>query len=212
MSDIINILLVGVGGQGTILAGKVLARAAVLWGRDVKFSEIHGMAQRGGSVVTQVRLGAQVPSPVIDPGTADFLLSFEQLEALRWAPMVRPGGLVLMSTQIIEPAPVLLGQAQYPTDIMEQLRARGPLVAVDAPALGAAAGNARTGNVGLLGCLARHLPLPRALWQQALDEVVPERHRAVNQRAFATGWETQPQGAQPPSAEPAAAPPTAEEA
>ncbi|HEY3266045.1 MAG TPA: indolepyruvate oxidoreductase subunit beta [Armatimonadota bacterium] len=188
MADALNVLIVGVGGQGTILAGKVLARVAVLSGKDVKFSEIHGMAQRGGSVVTQVRIGDAVHSPTIDPACADFLLAFEQLEGLRWAHMLRPGGTIIVSTQRIDPATVLMGVAVYPSDVLEQLALRGVVVALDALEMACAVGNSKASNVVLLGRLARGLGLSRDLWEQALRDVIPARHLEVNEAAFAAGW------------------------
>ena len=188
MSDTWSIFIVGVGGQGTILAGKVLARVAMLRGQDVKFSEIHGMAQRGGSVVTQVRLGASVHAPTIDPGTADVVLAFEQLEALRWAHMLRPGGTLIMSTQTIMPMPVIMGAAEYPADIEARLAGGGPVHALDAFGMAMAAGNAKASNTVMLGRLAREMDIPRETWERALAEVVPPKHQAVNQRAFEAGW------------------------
>lgn len=183
-----NVLLVGVGGQGTILAGKVLSKAAMLAGLDVKYSEIHGMAQRGGNVVTQVRMGKQVFAPTIEPGEVDFLVAFEQLEALRWAHALRPQGKAVVSTQMIDPMPVLMGAAKYPNGILDTLRARGSLVTVDAPALAHEAGDARSGNVVLLGCLARDMGLERAFWEQAIRETVKPRFVEVNLRALGLGW------------------------
>lgn len=188
MPDTWSILIVGVGGQGTILAGKVLARVAILRGRDVKFSEIHGMAQRGGSVVTQVRLGSAVGAPVVDPGEADVVLAFEQLEALRWAHMLRPGGTLIMSTQTMMPMPVITGAATYPDDIPSLVAGRGPVHVLDAPRLAADAGNVRASNVVLLGRLAHEMDIPRETWERALSDVVPPRHLAANQRAFEAGW------------------------
>jgi len=188
MSETWSILIVGVGGQGTILAGKVLARVAMLRGRDVKFSEIHGMAQRGGSVVTQVRLGDAVHAPTIDPGTADVVLAFEQLEALRWAHMLRPGGTLIMSTQTIMPMPVITGAAEYPADVEARVAGRGPVHALDAFGMAVEAGNSKASNTVLLGRLARELDIPRETWERALADVVPPKHLAVNQRAFEAGW------------------------
>ncbi len=188
MSETYSILIVGVGGQGTILAGKVLARVAMLRGQDVKFSEIHGMAQRGGSVVTQVRLGETVYSPTIDPGTADVILAFEQLEALRWSHMRRPGGALIMSTQTIMPMPVITGAAEYPSDVEERVARGGPVYALDAFGMALAAGNPKASNTVLLGRMARELDVPRETWERALADVIPEKFLAVNLRAFAAGW------------------------
>lgn len=188
--DVKNILIVGVGGQGTILAGKVLSRAAVLSGLDVKFSEIHGMAQRGGNVVTQVRIGEKVFAPLIDAGTADAVVAFEQLEGLRWAHMLKPGGRIIVSTQVIAPMPVLTGAAVYPDDALERMGERATVMALDADQVAAGCGNARASNIVLMGCLARLLDLPRALWDQALRETIKARHLDLNLRAFEAGWQS----------------------
>jgi len=187
-TDVYSILIVGVGGQGTILAGKVLARVAMLQGRDVKFSEIHGMAQRGGSVVTQVRLGDTVHAPTIDPGTADVVLAFEALEALRWAHMRKPGGALIMSAQTIMPMPVITGAAEYPSDIEERIARSGPVRVLDAFGMAVKAGNPKTSNTVLLGRMAREMDVPRTIWERALAETVPPRHLEANLRAFEAGW------------------------
>lgn len=122
MTDITNILIVGVGGQGTILASRVLAGAVQMTGQDVKVSEIHGMAQRGGSVVTQVRYGKEVASPIIPEGEADIILAFEKLEALRWLPYLKKDGSILINDQRIDPMPVVVGTAQYPSDILDIIK------------------------------------------------------------------------------------------
>lgn len=184
-----SVLIVGVGGQGTILAGKVLASAAMLSGLDVKMSETHGMAQRGGSVVTQVRFGREVWSPIADPGEVDDILAFEQLEALRWSHYLRPNGVIIVSTQTVNPMPVLLGTAAYPADVLRSLRSRGQVVALDAPALAEAAGNPRTSNIVLVGCLARRLDLGRECWEEALASSIKPKYLDVNRAAFQLGWD-----------------------
>jgi indolepyruvate ferredoxin oxidoreductase beta subunit len=183
-----SILIVGVGGQGTILAARILSRVAVLAGKDVKFSETHGMAQRGGAVVTQVRIGDRIYAPTIDPGTADIILAFEQLEALRWSHMLHPGGAVIMSTQVIEPMPVITGAARYPTGVEKSVEQRGRVFAMDADRMACEAGNPRSANVVLLGRLGRELGLPRALWEQALEDTVKPKFLESNRRALAAGW------------------------
>ncbi len=192
MPEPLSILIVGVGGQGTILAGKVLSHVGLLAGRDIKFSEIHGMAQRGGSVVTQVRLGDAVSSPIIEAGEAGFILAFEQLEGLRWMHMLRPGGLMIVSSQVIEPMPVIMGVAAYPGDALDQMRARGRTHVLDALAIAQEAGNARASNIVLLGHLARQMDLDRALWDRALAETTPARFLDANRRAFDAGWGAAP--------------------
>ncbi|HEY3411566.1 MAG TPA: indolepyruvate oxidoreductase subunit beta [Armatimonadota bacterium] len=189
--DPTSILIVGVGGQGTILAARILSRVALLAGKDVKFSETHGMAQRGGAVVTQVRIGDRIFAPTIDPGTADFILAFEQLEALRWSHMLKPDAAVIMSTQIISPMPVILGTAKYPQGVEKSVSRRGKVFAMDADRLACEAGNARAANVVLLGRLGRELGLPREIWEQALADTVKPKFLESNRRALAAGWEHQ---------------------
>ncbi|MDD2421254.1 MAG: indolepyruvate oxidoreductase subunit beta [Heliobacteriaceae bacterium] len=191
MPNVTNILLVGVGGQGTILAGKILAQVGLAQGLDVKMSEIHGMAQRGGSVVTQVRMGEQVFSPLIEPGEADFLVAFEKLEAYRWAQMLRPAGTVIINDQRIDPLPVLVGAAVYPPDIVPALKARfSPVLLAPAQTLAGRAGSEKAANVVLMGMLAAGMTIPLTIWQEALAAVIPPKLLAINRRAFAAGLET----------------------
>ncbi|TYO96524.1 indolepyruvate oxidoreductase subunit beta [Desulfallas thermosapovorans] len=185
----VDVLMVGVGGQGTILASKVLAAAARAAGYDIKVSEIHGMAQRGGSVVTQVRLGEKVYSPLISQGEADVILAFEELEALRWLAYLKPGGTLIINNQQIYPVPVLAGAAQYPENIIDQIKARGINVQVlEATKQAIACGNAKAANVVLLGALAQKLPIEEATWRQALAATVPPRFLEVNNAAFTAGF------------------------
>jgi len=185
----IDILLVGVGGQGIILASKVLAGTGQSAGYDVKVSEVHGMAQRGGSVVTQVRLGEKVHSPLISEGGADFILAFEQLEGLRYLPYVKPDGTVIVSEQIILPVPVLAGAAEYPPDIAGFLRSKtSATIMLDAGAIALQCGEPRSANMVLLGVLARHLPIELKYWEQTLVEKIPERILGINQAAFTAGY------------------------
>lgn len=187
----LNIVLAGVGGQGTLVAGKLLGLVASRMGFDVKVSEVHGMAQRGGSVITYVRFGQVVASPIIEPGTADFILAFEELEALRWAPLLRQGGAMLINTTRTLPASVAIGQAQYPEGIVEELRARASaqtrVEAFDALRLAETAGSNRAVNLVLIGAMASLTAIDPAIFREAIDEVFPEKLRAINQRAFAAG-------------------------
>jgi len=184
-----DILLVGVGGQGIILASKVLASAGQAAGYDVKVSEIHGMAQRGGSVVTQVRLGEKVYSPLIGEGGADFILAFEQLEGLRYLPYSKPDGTVIVSEQIILPVPVLARAAEYPPDIAGFLRGKiSATIMLDAGVVALRCGEPRSANMVLLGVLARRLPIELPYWEQALAEKIPERILGLNQAAFSAGY------------------------
>jgi indolepyruvate ferredoxin oxidoreductase beta subunit len=186
----VDVLMVGVGGQGTILASRVLAQAAQTAGYDIKVSEIHGMAQRGGSVVTQIRLGEKVYSPLIVKGGADILLAFEKLEALRLLPYLKKDGVLIVNDQAIEPVPVLVGAAEYPPNIPEYLRETVPGTLVfDATEIAVRCGTAKAANVVLLGAMARRLPIERAIWEKALAERVPAKLLEVNKAAFAAGYE-----------------------
>lgn len=186
----VDVLMVGVGGQGTILASKVLARAAQEAGYDIKVSEIHGMAQRGGSVVTQVRLGEKVYSPLITEGGADVVLAFEKLEGLRLLPYLKPGGTIIINNQEIPPVPVLVGAAQYPANVIEYIRSVAPdTVVVDALDIAVKCGNPKAANVVLLGVMAKNLPIEREVWEKALAARVPARFLEVNKAAFAAGYE-----------------------
>jgi indolepyruvate ferredoxin oxidoreductase beta subunit len=182
--------MVGVGGQGTILASKVLAGAALKAGYDLKMSEIHGMAQRGGSVITQVRIGEKVHSPLIPLGGADILLAFEKLEALRLLPYLKQGGTVIINNQAIPPVPVLVGAAEYPESAVEYIRSVAPdTLLVEALALAIQCGNPKAANVVLLGAMARRLPIDRETWLTALEESVPPKFVEVNRAAFLAGYE-----------------------
>ncbi|SHE98028.1 indolepyruvate ferredoxin oxidoreductase beta subunit [Desulforamulus putei DSM 12395] len=185
----INILLVGVGGQGTILATRVLAKAAQDAGYDIKVSEIKGMAQRGGSVVTQVRLGEKVYSPIISQGGADVILAFEKMEALRWLSYLKPDGHMIVNDQAIPPVPVLTGAAVYPTDCLARVKqAATHTIVVDALNIAIGCGNPRAANVVLIGLLARRLPIAKDTWLQALQARVPEKFLDVNLKAFEKGY------------------------
>ena len=184
----ISLLLVGVGGQGTILASKVLAEVAMQSGLDVKMSEIHGMAQRGGSVVTHVKIGSKVASPLVEKGEADIILAFEQLEALRWLEYLKPDGEVLVSRQVIEPVPVILGKAKYPDNIVEEIKkVVSRVVAVDALGIAADCGNAKASNVVMMGVLAQKLDFTQEAWSEALRKIVPPTLLQINTAAFGQG-------------------------
>jgi indolepyruvate ferredoxin oxidoreductase beta subunit len=186
----IDVLMVGVGGQGTILASRVLAQAAQAAGYDIKVSEIHGMAQRGGSVVTQVRLGKKVYSPLIVEGGADILLAFEKLEALRLLPYLKKGGTLIVNNQSIAPVPVLVGAAEYPPGIPEYLKDTVPgTLMFDATEIAGRCGTVKAANVVLLGAMARRLPIERDIWEKALSECIPAKFLEVNKAAFAAGYE-----------------------
>ena len=186
-----NIMIVGVGGQGSLLASKILGKAAMDSGLDVKVSEVHGMSQRGGSVVTYVRFGDEVYSPVICKGDADVIISFELLEAARWLPNLKNGGTIVTSTQQINPMPVITGAAEYPENIAENIAALGvDIRAYDCTAIAEKAGNSRASNVALIGLAADVLGFDIEVLRNAVASCVPEKALEVNLKAFDLAVET----------------------
>lgn len=183
-----NIMIVGVGGQGTLLASRILGNVAIKKGYDVKVSEVHGMSQRGGSVVTYVKYGDNVYSPIIDRGEADIILAFEMLEAMRALPYLKKGGKMIANTQQINPMPVITGAEQYPDDIEAQLSEKINLTAVDALSLAKSAGTQKAVNVVLIGLLARSMDIDKETWTQAIKETVPEKFTELNIKAFEMGY------------------------
>ncbi|MBE6595364.1 MAG: indolepyruvate oxidoreductase subunit beta [Ruminococcaceae bacterium] len=184
-----NIMIVGVGGQGSLLASKLLGRLLLDEGYDVKVSEVHGMSQRGGSVVTYVRFGERVFSPVITEGEADFIVSFEKLEAARWASCLSSTGRIIVNTQQIDPMPVLIGNATYPEAVLDELVAKGvALDAVDALSLAEEAGSAKAVNIVLMARLAKYLSIPEEKWLTAIEKTVKPRFVEMNKKAFALGY------------------------
>ena len=183
-----NIMIVGVGGQGSLLASKLLGRMLLQKGYDIKVSEVHGMSQRGGSVVTYVRFGDKVYSPVIDKGQADFIVSFELLEAARWTEYLKPGGKIIANTQQINPMPVIIGAAEYPEDLVGTMRAAGiDLDAIDALSMAEEAGNAKAVNLVLMGRLSRYFDIPEEEWMAAIEASVPPKFLELNKKAFNLG-------------------------
>lgn len=182
-----SIMIVGVGGQGTLLASKVMGQALVSMDYDVKVSEVHGMSQRGGSVVTYVRFGSQVHSPIVDLGQADYMLAFEPLEAARYLPCLKSSGLLIANTYEINPMSVITGAMNYPQDLVEKLAARCNLLALDALSLALEAGNAKAVNMVLVGVLAARMDVPEPVWQAALEKQSPAKFLETNRRAFALG-------------------------
>ena len=183
-----NIMIVGVGGQGSLLASKLLGRLLLEKGYDIKVSEVHGMSQRGGSVVTYVRFGDRVYSPVIDKGQADFIVSFEQLEAARWTEYLKPGGKIIVNTQRIAPMPVIIGAAEYPQDLLEQMAAKGLDVdALDALTLAEEAGSSKAVNIVLMGRLSTYFGFPLEDWLEAIEKSVPAKFLELNKKAFCLG-------------------------
>ena len=185
-----NILIVGVGGQGTLLASVLLGNLGLFKGYDVKLSEVHGMAQRGGSVVTHVKISeGTVSSPLIEEGDADVIIAFEELEAYRWLPYLKKGGTLIVNAQEIDPMPVITGVAQYPEPIVKKLKDKADgVIAVDALALANEAGNSKAVNVVLLGVLAKSSDIEEEKWLAAIEKTVPAKFLDVNLKAFALGY------------------------
>lgn len=185
-----NIMIVGVGGQGSLLASKLLGHLLLTEGYDVKVSEVHGMSQRGGSVVTYVRFGEKVYSPIIDKGEADFIVSFEKLEAARYVEYLKESGRIVVNTQEIDPMPVITGAAQYPENLIEKMEALGIQVdALDCLSLAEQAGSSKAVNLVLMGRLSKYFDIPEEKWQKAIGECVPEKFVELNRKAFALGRE-----------------------
>lgn len=184
-----NIMIVGVGGQGTLLASKMLGYVLLESGYDVKVSEVHGMSQRGGSVVTYVKYGENVYSPVIDKGEADIIISFEELEAARWMEYLKPGGLIITNTQQVEPMPVITGAMKYPDNLVNKMETKGAKVdAKDFLALAEEAGNSKAVNICLMGRFSKYLEdVSEELWQEAIEKNVPAKFLELNKKAFALG-------------------------
>ena len=184
-----NIMIVGVGGQGSLLASKLLGHLLLTEGYDVKVSEVHGMSQRGGSVVTYVRFGDKVYSPIIDKGQADFIVSFEKLEAARYLEFLKTDGRIVVNTQEIDPMPVITGAMQYPADLVAKMEALGAKVdAMDCLSLAEQAGSPKAVNIVLMGRLSRYFDeIPVEKWQKAIEECVPAKFLELNQKAFLLG-------------------------
>ena len=188
MSKTTNIMIVGVGGQGTLLASRILGNAVIRQGYDVKVSEVHGMSQRGGSVVTYVKYGEKVYSPIIDKGEADIILAFEMLEAYRALPWLKKGGKMIVNDQKINPMPVITGATQYPEGIREKLDAAVDLTATDALVLAREAGNIKAVNVVLIGVMAKNTTIPYEEWVETIKQTVPAKFLEVNLKAFDLGY------------------------
>jgi indolepyruvate ferredoxin oxidoreductase, beta subunit len=185
-----NILLVGVGGQGILLASEILSEAAMLAGFDVKKSEIHGMSQRGGSVVSHVRYGAEVFSPIVPEGEGDILFGFELMETCRSLPLLKPGGTVVANDLQISPPSVLMGQELYPEGLVERIKEQfADFLLVDGQKIAADAGNVRAANTVLLGAVSKRLSIQEEYWIRALERMVPSKAVDVNKRAFLLGRE-----------------------
>lgn len=181
-------MIVGVGGQGTLLASRILGNMLVSEGYDVKVSEVHGMSQRGGSVVTYVKFGDKVQSPIIDHGEADIILAFEELEAYRYLPYLKKGGKIICNSQNIDPMPVIIGAKEYPKDIVEKIKEKNvEIISVDADKLAFEAGNIKTVNVALIGVMSSQTDIPEEVWLSAIKLTVPPKVVDVNLKAFELG-------------------------
>ena len=190
--ETVNIMIVGVGGQGSLLASKMLGHLLVNAGYDVKVSEVHGMSQRGGSVVTYVRFGEKVYSPIVERGEADYIISFEKAEAARWLPFLKKGGKMIVNTQQIDPMPVIIGAAEYPENVIEEMIALGvDIDAIDALTPALEAGSAKAVNIVLMGRLARHFDIPREKWTAAIEQSVAPKFVEMNEKAFALGYDAE---------------------
>ena len=188
MSEVKNIMIVGVGGQGALLASKTFGQVLLDAGFDVKVSEVHGMSQRGGSVVTYVRYGDKVYSPIVDKGEADYIVSFELLEAARYTEYLKKGGHIVVNTQKIDPMPVITGAAKYPENLVEKMTKEGFNVdALDCLDLAEQAGTSKAVNIVLMGRLSKYMDFPEEEWLKAIEKLVKPKFLEVNKKAFALG-------------------------
>jgi indolepyruvate ferredoxin oxidoreductase beta subunit len=186
-----NIMIVGVGGQGTLLTSRILGGVMENAGYEVKVSEVHGMAQRGGSVVTFVRYGKDVAEPIVEEGQADVLIAFEKLEALRYSHFVKKDGVIIVNDQRIDPMPVVIGAAEYPEGIIETLKEKRNVLVVDAMNEAKKLGNTRTFNVIVLGMAAKHMDFAKEDWLEVIENTVPPKTVEINKKAFLTGYENE---------------------
>lgn len=187
-NKVTNIMIVGVGGQGALLASKTLGQVLLDAGYDVKVSEVHGMSQRGGSVVTYVRYGKKVYSPIIDKGQADYIVSFELLEAARYTEYLKEGGRIVVNTQQIDPMPVITGAAKYPENLVEKMTEAGFKVdAMDCLSLAKEAGSTKSVNIVLMGRLSKYMDFQEEAWLKALEKLVKPQFLEMNKKAFSLG-------------------------
>ncbi len=183
-----NIMIVGVGGQGTLLTSRILGGITLDAGYDVKLSEVHGMAQRGGSVVTFVRYGEKVAEPIVEEGQADVLIAFEKLEALRYSHFLKKDGVLVVNEQRIEPITVVTGAAQYPDNIVEGLEREHTVYKMDAMEEAKRLGNSKVFNIIVLGMAARHMDFSKEAWLEVIEKTVPPKTIEINQKAFLAGY------------------------
>lgn len=183
-----NIMIVGVGGQGTLLTSRILGGLTIQAGYDVKLSEVHGMAQRGGSVVTFVRYGNKVYEPIVEEGQADILIAFEKLEALRYAHFLKKNGVIILNDQRIDPMPVVIGAAKYPSDIIENLSVNHRIYKINAIDEAKKLGNSKVFNVIVLGMAATHMDFSKEEWLSVIEKTVPPKTVEINKMAFEVGY------------------------
>lgn len=184
-----SIMIVGVGGQGTLLTSRLLGNVLVSQGYDVKVSEVHGMSQRGGSVVTYVKYGESVSSPIVEKGEADLILAFEPLEAARWLPYLKVGGKIIVNNRTVDPMPVIMGNASYPDNVIGDLSKMNiDLTEVDALDLALEAGTSKATNVVLVGVMAKHMDIDVEQWQESIRNTVPPKFLELNLKAFELGY------------------------
>ena len=184
-----NIMIVGVGGQGTLLTSRILGGIIRKAGYDVKLSEVHGMAQRGGSVVTYVRYGDKVYEPIVEEGQADVLIAFERLEAMRYAHFLKPDGVMIVNDQRMDPMPVVMGACKYPDDILNTLEKDHKVISVDAMDEAKKLGNAKVFNTVIIGLAAKNMDFDKEQWLDVISETVPPKTVEINQKAFLVGYE-----------------------
>ena len=184
-----NIMIVGVGGQGTLLTSRILGGLAIALGYDFKLSEVHGMAQRGGSVVTFVRYGDKVAEPIVEEGTADIVIAFERLEAYRYAHFLKKDGALIVNDWRIDPMPVVIGAAEYPDNILEELRKEYKVYSVNATEESRKLGNSRVFNMIVLGVAARHMDFTKEQWYEVIEKTVPPKTVDINKQAFDVGYD-----------------------
>lgn len=183
-----NIMIVGVGGQGTLLTSRILGGLTIQAGYDVKLSEVHGMAQRGGSVVTFVRYGNKVYEPIVEEGQADILIAFEKLEALRYAHFLKKDGVVILNDQRIDPMPVVIGDAKYPSDILDNLSVNHRIYMINAMDEAKKLGNSKVFNMIVLGMAATHMDFSKDEWLSVIEKTVPPKTIEINKKAFEIGY------------------------
>lgn len=183
-----NIMIVGVGGQGTLLTSRILGGITTAAGYDVKLSEVHGMSQRGGSVVTYVRYGENVAEPIVEEGHADVLIAFEKLEAMRYAHFLKKDGVIIANNQRIDPITVVTGQAEYPENILEELSEKYRVISVDAMEEAKKLGNTKVFNTVIIGVAARHMDFPHDKWVEIIKSTVPPKTVDINIKAFEVGY------------------------